>query len=87
MKKERNMLPLCHKSFASMPEFRTEHTNYLMMQGTAELTKVSLPCGRTMVFSRLLITILHSSLSTRFNTVFSHTVANSVNLQDIGKEG
>ncbi len=48
---------------------------------TAELTKVSLPCGRTIVFSRLLITILHSSFSTRFNTVFSHTVANSVSLQ------
>lgn len=34
-----------------------------------------------MVFSRLLITILQSSLSTRFNTVFSHTVANSVSLK------
>lgn len=45
-----------------------------------ELTKVSWPCGRTMVFSRLLITILHSSFRTRFRTVFSHTAANRVNL-------
>ncbi len=33
-----------------------------------------------MVFSRLFITILHSSFSTLFSTVFSHTEANSTRL-------
>lgn len=46
----------------------------------AGLTKVSLPWGRMMVFSRLFITILHSSFSTLFSTVFSHTEANSIRL-------
>lgn len=42
---------------------------------------MSWPCGRTMVFSRLLITIRHSSFRTRFRTVFSHTAANRVSLR------
>lgn len=53
----------------------------LVTETSLRLTKVSFPCGRTMFFSRLVITILHSSFRTRFSTVFSHTVANSVNLQ------
>jgi len=38
-----------------------------------------------MSFSMVFITTLQSSFSTRFNTVFSHTVANSVRLQGESK--
>lgn len=41
--------------------------------------------GSTISFSMVFITTLQSSFSTRFNTVFSHTVANSVRLQGESK--
>lgn len=46
----------------------------------AVLTRLSLLCGRTMVFSRLLRTIFHRSFRILFNTVFSQTSAKILRL-------
>lgn len=53
------------------------------------LTVWSVSGGRTIILSIVLITTRQSSFSTRFRTVFSHTVAKSVRLQDqaTGKDG
>lgn len=45
------------------------------------LTVWSTSGGRTMTRSMVFITTRQSSFRTRFRTVFSHTVANSVRLQ------
>lgn len=45
------------------------------------LTVWSVSGGRTIILSIVFITTLQSSFSTRFRTVFSHTVAKRVRLQ------
>lgn len=49
--------------------------------GGWSLTVWSVSGGRTMTRSMVFITTRQSSFRTRFRTVFSHTVANSVRLQ------
>lgn len=51
-----------------------------------KLTVWSLSGGRTIVLSMVFSTIFHSSLRTRFSTVFSQILANNIKLEN-GKRG